>query len=142
MVISSDSKEEEVIAESKEQEEHVVICLFDGTDTVDNDVDVFESSVMSRVSDSGARSLHGMSFPTLERTACEIFIRQARERKGKDPSHESTSTDHTSCFMESETCGYPWSIEFCDCACSTPRDLGDPIVILLSSDLDEDVQIN
>ena len=141
MEVSSDSEEEEG-AEEEESDEEVLVSFDDVMDAADRAVDAFESSVLSRVSDTRVSKRACNLTPAAKRRRLDLILVKARNRSVKYMSPESSDTEYSSDTQVSITIDGPVKEETCECACSNLQGLGEPIFIHLSSDSEEDVQID
>ena len=123
--VSSDSEEEEQVPEKD------LVSFGDVMDAAERAVDAFESSVMSRVSDIRARSRRHFA-----------RLVEIQFQSGRRMSPESSETEYSSEPQTSITVDGPSVEELCMCACSGPTGPQEPVFIHLSSDSDQDIEID
>ena len=121
----SDSKEEEQAPEED------LVSLGDIMDAAKRAVDAFQSSVMSRVSDPRARN----------RRHFDRLV-QIQFESGRRMSPESSEIEYSSEPQTSITVDGPLVGEFCTCNCSGRTGPQEPVFIHLSSDSEEDIEID
>ena len=120
----SDSEEEEEVPEKD------LVSFGDVMDAAERAADAFESSVMSRVSDPRARS----------RRHFDRLV-QIQFESGRRMSPESSETEYSSEPQTSITVDGPSVDEVCMCARSGPTGPQEPVFIHLSSDSEQDIEI-
>jgi hypothetical protein len=128
MEVSCDENEDQAVKED-------LVSFSDVMDAADRAADAFESSVMSRVSDTGARR---------RRERLERVMILARNRDPMRPfmSPESSETEYSSDSEVSITIDGPPMEDFCQCYSSGIQGRQDVVIIHISSDSEVDVDID
>ncbi len=109
-----------------------VVSFNDIMDAVDCAADAYEISCMSRVSDSSARRRRQRFARMLEFARCRTTVM----------SPESSDTEYSSESQDSITIDGPISEDTCQCECSTIQGRQEVVIIHLSSDSEEDIDID
>jgi hypothetical protein len=124
MEVSGDSKEDEAANED-------MVSFVDVMDAADRAADALEHSRLSRVSD-----LVGPN-----RSLSEADV-EPRKRRQPMFSPESSETEYSSDSVISISIDGPMFQDTCECVCSVGQGSREIVLILLSSDSDDDVEID
>jgi hypothetical protein len=120
-------------AEEDEIEKEDVVSFDDVMDAADRAVNAFETSVMSRVSDTNAQR---------RRERAQRIVMMARARPFRLMSPESSETEDSSESQFSISIDGPAMEDFYECDCSQIQGRQEAVFIHLSSDSEVDVDID